>query len=146
MKKNIKTNLKLAGVCATAMMTLSGCIAGHTNVIESVSFDKLLVKDVIDGEERIIELGKYYNKHMGDGFKYYCVGDTIVVVEFRARPGYQYEKRIPIWATPKGGEYGIMVNRDSLEQRSYREYEQRQQPQFDSLKCAIIRESQEKQR
>ena len=147
MKHDIKTNLKLASVCATAMMTLSGCEdPNHVNVIEAVSFDKLLVKDITDGEERIIELGKYYKNYMDDGFKYYHVGDTITIIDYMPKPGYRYEQCIPVWNSLDAKKYSIYFSNDSLKQRRYREYKQQQQAKFDSLKCVIARENRGKQR
>lgn len=76
MEHNLKTNLKLAGICATAMMTLSGCAAKYRNVIESVSQDSIFVKDLQDGKQRIIDF-----TDKDDRLLYSRVGDTIVFKE-----------------------------------------------------------------
>ncbi|MCQ2582039.1 MAG: hypothetical protein MJ170_03600 [Alphaproteobacteria bacterium] len=137
MKRNIKTNLKLAGVCATAMMTLSGCGTKYTNVIEDISEDKILVKDVTDGKERIIEFvhnNESYNiweKYLKDSH----IGDTVVLKV--VRPVYNNYNR---YKCLKDG-FDLYVHFDNE-----LHWARQEQAKFDSLKCVIAHESQGKQR
>lgn len=153
MKNNIKAKLKLASVCASVIMTLSGCGSKHPNVVEAVSENKLLVKDIKDGKQRIIELGNYTGLHVNGGVKYFRIGDTINVMEKMVYSGYQDDKIILIYNSPCYNQYTLAFNRDSLDQRKaleiqfkQREIRQREQDKFDSLKSAMLREKQEQQR
>lgn len=137
MQKKIKTNLKLASLYATMMMTLSGCGTKYTNVIENVSSDKLLVKDVADGKQRIIELGKNATKYLNEGFKYFHVGDTIFIVEEWSKCGYQNDRCILVYDSDYHNQYRIVFNKELLFRRTLQERIQQEQAEFDSLKCIL---------
>ena len=134
MKKNIKTNLKLAAVCSAAAMTLSGCVK-HTNVIEGVSTDKILVRDITDGRERVIEFrpDRHGNTYYATQLKNSCVGDTVV---FKHVDCYIYEQTKYLINHQDGN---VIFDNQLLNKRQ-------KQAEFDSLKCAIVRENQGKQR
>lgn len=147
MKNNIKTNLKLAGVCASAMMTLSGCGSKYPNIIEDISGNKILVKDVTDGKERIIEFGIGTSSWKWNRLKYSQIGDTIVVAEDAFMCGYGHDKYIfvypkdePYNGSSKDNQYGVSFNENLYNQRRLQEHERQEQAKFDSLKCVIARE------
>lgn len=153
MKNNIKAKLKLIGLYSVAVMMFSGCGSKHPNVVEAVSENKLLVKDIKDGKHRIIELGNYTGSHVNAGVKYFRIGDTINVMEKMVYSGYQDDKIILIYNYPYYNQYTLAFNKDSLDQRKaleiqfkQREIRQREQAKFDSLSSAMLREKQEKQR
>ena len=134
MEHNVKTNLKLAGICATAMMTLSGCVK-RANVIENVGSDKILVRDVMDGKERIIEFVSNRDSYIWERhLKYSCVGDTVILKVARSLDNYNKHKCFV-------DGFSVYVHFDN-ELHSVRQ----EQAKFDSLKCAIVRENQGKRR
>ncbi len=154
MKRNIKTNLKLAGICATAMMTLSGCGSKYTNVIEDISGNKVLVKDIKDGKQRIIEFGVGTSNWTWNQLKHSQIGDTITVVESSNTCGYEHDKYIKVCHTKdnpynwdlKDHQYGVRFDENLWQRRKLQEHERQQQAKFDSLKYVIAHESQGKQR
>lgn len=120
MSKSIKTNLKLAGVCATAMMTLSGCWHEHTNVIEYMSNDKMLVKDINTNKYKTVFLGRNAGYIMKDPLKYACVGDTIIINEYPVICGYDKNDSIKVYDGPT--RYHITFNDKLLQERKHQEH------------------------
>lgn len=136
MKNNIKTNLKLAAVCSAAAMTLAGCVK-RDNVIENISSDKILFRDVTDGTERIVECGSSPNDRgvWEYFFKYSHVGDTVGLKLSRHRYNNHDKYKCFTFCI----DVDLDFNNKLCDSR-------REQAKFDSLKCVIVRESQEKQK
>lgn len=78
MKNNIKAKIKLASICASAIMTLSGCGSKHTNVIEAKNdTEKLwIIKDVTTGEKRFFDYTNAARESVIP-FDFFRVGDTV---------------------------------------------------------------------
>lgn len=132
--KNIKAKVKLASVCATAIMTLSGC-AKHTNVIEAVSSEVILVKDITDGKQRIIvfPLDRSDSDIYKRKLKFSNVGDT-VILEYNDNKHYGDQK-----CFVQGSNTYVHFN-DTLISKRFDQWA------FDTIKSKIICEKQGNQK
>ena len=130
-RKNI--DWKLAVVCPLAALVLSGCYNRYPNVIEDVSKDKMLIKDVKDGKERMIDFRqKCWNTSeknwLAKRINFSKKGDTIIVKQ---------EKIIDYYGSKCLflGPAEIKFDEDLIAQRQ-------QEHVFDSLKCVMLHENQ----
>lgn len=144
MKKNIKTNLKLAAVCSATVMTLSGCVPAEvcTNVIEYISDDKFLVRDINDGVERILLFGQTSKGNVKDALPYFRVGDTIKIDLKTFYCPYYYERCLNMHSNAG---YQLRIDNGFINRRKDEEHLREQQKQFDNLKL-MMQKQQDKQR
>ncbi|MFQ6739768.1 MAG: hypothetical protein ACLRFJ_03840 [Alphaproteobacteria bacterium] len=134
MKKNIKTNLKLAAVCSATAMTLSGCAWDIApNVIEDISDGKFLVRDIDYGTERILLFDSKTKRKVKDALPYFRVGDTIEI-ELQPCNNYYYERCLNMCSAAN---YQLRVPRYLINRRKKEEHLREQQKQFDNLKLMM---------
>ena len=144
MKKNIKTNLKLAAVCSATAMTLSGCtLKTYPNVIEGISDDKFLVRDIDDGTERILLFDQNSKPKVKDALPYFRVGDTIYIDLKTLLAPYDYERCLNM---NSDAEVQLHINTRFINRRKAEEHLREQQNQFDTLRQMMMQKQQENQR
>lgn len=119
----------------------------YTNVIEKISPDKMLIRDVADGKLREMRFTKYAAKDMEESLKYSRVGDTIVVTGTMLMYDYSAGNAIRgNTASTNGVDHAIHFNRQLINKRKSQEYKRRQQIGFDPWELASAYKNQEKQR
>ena len=108
----------------TAAMLFTGCVR-HKNVIENISDNKVLIKDIKDGKERIVVFRPGWQSSSFKNLKWSMVGDTVVVNEtFCFDDDFYSQKRII-------DESSFELNYDLI-------HERKRQSEFDSLKNAMM--------
>ena len=106
----------------TAALLFAGCVR-HKNVIEKISDDKVLIRDIKTNQERVIEIlqepySKFYDK------KWIYVGDTVKIVN----PYFPWLKYSELKVI---NESFVILNHDLTDKR-------KEQAKFDSLKNAMM--------
>ena len=136
MTKNNNLNWKLAIVCPMTALVLSGCYNRYPNVIEEISSDKMLIKDIKDGQNRMVDFHRnrmvtsektFFDKRTRFSRK----GDTVIVLQEKEADSYKESKCLPGSA--------IEFDENLIKQRQ-------QQHMFDSLNHVMILENQGTQR
>lgn len=105
----------------TAAMLFTGCVR-HKNVIENISDDKILIRDIKTNQERVIELRQEHSRFFNK--KWIYVGDTVKIVNSYF-PWIKYSELKVI------DEPFVILNYDLIDKR-------KEQAKFDSLKNAMM--------